>query len=95
MQSTHFVVQGFTRTCWDFVIGAGLTVAVLYLFAAVLAWQLGGLSGDSLGLMRMTKWGFACCFGIATVLSCAYLFWIPIALSGAITVCLAAAAWSS
>lgn len=95
MQSTSFTIQGFTRTYWDFFTGAGFTVGVLYLFAAVLAWQLGGLPGDSLALMRTTKWGFACSFGIVTVLSWAYLFWIPIVFSGVITACLAAAAWSS
>ena len=95
MQSTPFTIQGFTRTYWDFFTGAGFTVGVLYLFAAVLAWQLGGSHGDSPALMRTTKWGFACCFGVVTVLSWAYLFWIPIVMSGAITVCLVAAAWSS
>src|SRR6476646_2477695 len=43
MQSSQFTVQGFTRTYWDFFLGAGFTVGALYLFAAVLAWQLGGL----------------------------------------------------
>ena len=95
MQSTHFTIQDFTRTYWDFFTGGGFTVGVLYLFAAVLAWQLGALPGDSLALMRTTKWGFACCFGAVTVLSWAYLFWIPIVLSGAVTACLVAAAWSS
>ena len=95
MQSTHFIIQGFTRTYWDFFTGAGFTVGVLYLFAAVLAWQLGGLPRESLALMRTTTWGFACCFGVITVLSWAYLFWIPIVLSGAVTACLVAAAWSS
>jgi hypothetical protein len=95
MQSTHFTIQGFTRTYWDFFTGAGFTVGVLYLFAAVLAWQLGGLPGESLALMRTTTWGFACCFAAVTVLSWAYLFWIPIVLSGAVTACLVIAAWSS
>ena len=44
MQSTHFTIQGFTRTYWDFFTGAGLTVGVLYLFAAVLAWPELGIS---------------------------------------------------
>ena len=95
MRSTAFTIDGFTRTYWDFFTSAGFTVGVLYLFAAVLAWQLGGLPGGSLALMRTTKWGFACCFGVVTVLSWAYLFWIPIVMSGAITACLVAAAWSS
>jgi hypothetical protein len=95
MQSTHFTIQGFTRTYWDFFVGAGFTVGVLYLFAAVLAWQLGGLPGETLALMRATVWGFACCFAVVTVLSVRHLFWIPITMSALITVCLSAAAWSS
>ena len=31
LQSTHFTIQGFTRTYWDFFVGAGFTVGVLYL----------------------------------------------------------------
>jgi hypothetical protein len=31
MQSTHFTIQGFTRTYWDFFVGAGLTVGALLL----------------------------------------------------------------
>lgn len=95
MQSIHFTIQGFTRTYWDFFTGAGFTAGALYLFAAVLAWQLGGLPTESLALMRTTTWAFACCFGAVTVLSWTYLFWIPIVMSGAVTACLAAAAWSS
>ncbi len=95
MQSIHFTIQGFTRTYWDFFVGAGFTVGVLYLFAAVLAWQLGGLPGETLARMRATAWGFACCFAVATVVSVRHLFWIPIIMSALITVCLSAAAWSS
>ena len=95
MHSTHFTIQGFTRTYWDFFVGAGFTVGVLYLFAALLAWQLGGLPGETLVRMRATAWGFAGCFAVATVVSVRHLFWIPILMSALITVCLTAAAWSS
>ena len=95
MQSSRFTIQGFSRTYWDFFLGAGFTVAVLYVFAAILAWQLGGLPVETLALMRATAWGFAGCFAVVTVLSATYLFWIPIIMSALITVCLVAAAWSS
>lgn len=95
MKATHFTIQGFTRTYWDFFLGAGFTVGVLYLFAAVLAWQLGGLPEETLSRMRATVWGFACCFAAVTAVSFRYLFWIPIGLSGAIAVCLGLAAWRS
>jgi hypothetical protein len=95
MRSIHFDVQGFNRTYWDFFVGAGFSVGVFYLFAAVLAWQLGGLPVATLALMRGTTWAFALSFAAITVVSWRYLFVIPIAFSLAITACLTAAAWMS
>ncbi len=92
MHSIHFDAQGFNRTYWDFFVGAGLTVGVFFLFAAILAWQLGGLPAETLALMRGTLWAFALCFAAVTVVSWRYLFIIPIIFSLAITVCLTAAA---
>jgi hypothetical protein len=56
MRSSPFAVQGFTRTYWDFFLGAGFTVGILYLLAAIVAWQLGGLPGMTLASMRVTAW---------------------------------------
>jgi hypothetical protein len=95
MRSIHFDIQGFNRTYWDFFVGAGFTVGVLYLFAAILAWQLGSLPVATLALMRGTTWAFALSFAAITVVSWRYLFIIPVAFSIAITVCLTAAAWMS
>ena len=95
MQSTHFDVQGFNRTYWDLFVAAGFSVGVLYLFAAILAWQLGGLPAATLALMRGTAWAFALCFAAITVVSWRYLFILPIVFSIVITVCLTAAAWLS
>jgi hypothetical protein len=95
MQSRQFTIQGFTRTYWDLFVGAGFTVGVLYFFAAVLAWDLGGMPREPLRLMRATRWAFAGCFAVVTAVSVRHLFWIPIIMSAAITVCLSAAAWSS
>ena len=95
MRSTHFQVQGFNRTYWDLFLAAGFSVGLFYLFAAVLAWQLGGLPASTLALMRSTAWAFALCFAAITVLSWRYLFIVPIAFSIVITLCLTAAAWLS
>jgi hypothetical protein len=92
MRSIHFDVQGFDRTYWDLFVAAGFSVGVFYLFAAILAWQLGGLPGATLALMRGTLWAFALCFAAITVVSWRYLFIIPIAFSIVITLCLTAAA---
>src|SRR5947207_15312015 len=95
MRSIHFDVQGFNRTYWDIFVAAGFSVGVFYLFAAILAWQLGGLSVATLALMRGTTWAFALSFAAITVVSWRYLFVIPVTVSIAITVCLTATAWIS
>ena len=95
MRSIHFDVQGFSRTYWDLFVAAGFSVGVFYLFAAILAWQLGGLPAATSALMRGTAWAFALCFAAITVVSWRYLFIIPIAFSIVITLCLTAAAWLS
>ena len=95
MRSIHFEMQGFHRSYWDFFVGAGFSVGVFYLFAAILAWQLAGLPAATLSLMRPTAWAFALSFAAIAVVSCLYLFIIPIAFSIVITLCLTAAAWLS
>jgi hypothetical protein len=95
MRSIHFDVQGFSRTYWDLFEAAGFCVGVFYFFAAILAWQLGGLPAATLALMRGTAWAFALCFAAITVVSWRYLFVLPIVFSTVITLCLIAAAWLS
>ena len=95
MRSIHFEVQGFSRTYWDLFVAAGFSTGVFYLFAAVFAWQLGGLPAQTLAVMRVTVWAFALSFAAITVVSWRYLFIVPIAFSMLITVCLTAAAWLS
>ncbi len=74
MRSIHFDVQGFNRTYWDLFQAAGFSVGVFYIFAAILAWQLGSLPAATLALMRGTAWAFALCFAAITVVSWRYLF---------------------
>jgi hypothetical protein len=95
IRSIHFDVQGFNRSYWDIFVAAGFCVGVFYLFAAILAWQLGGLPAATLALMRGTAWAFVLCFAAITVVSWRYLFILPIAFSIVITLCLTAAAWLS
>ena len=95
MRSIHFDVQGFNRTYWDLFQAAGFCVGVFYFFAAILAWQLGGLPAATLALMRGTAWAFALCFAAITVVSWRFLFVLSIVFSTVITLCLIAAAWLS
>jgi hypothetical protein len=59
MRSIHFDVQGVNRTYWHFFVGAGLTVGVLYLVMAILAWQLSVVPVATLAQMRVLVWTFA------------------------------------
>ena len=95
MRSIHFNVMGFSRSYWDLFLAAGYSVGVFYLFAGILAWQLGGLPAPTLALMRGPAWAFALCFAAITVVSWKYLFLLPILFSIVITLCLSAAAWLS
>jgi hypothetical protein len=95
MRSIHFDVQGFSRSYWDLFLAAGYCVGVLYLFAAILAWQLGGLPAESLKRIRGVAWAFALCFAAITGISWKFLFILPIVFSAVITLCLTVAAWLS
>ena len=95
MQSAHFDVMGSSRSYWDFFLAAGYSIGVFYLFAAILAWQLGGLAAETLARLRGVAWAFALCFAAITVLSWRYLFIVPVVCSAVVSVCLASAAWLS
>jgi hypothetical protein len=95
MRSVHFDAQGFTRTYWDFFSAFGLFFSVFLLFAAALAWLLGGLPAETLACVRSIAWALAICFVAVTALSWRYTFTTPIVLSTLITVCLTAAAWQA
>ena len=93
LRSTHFNVQGFSRTYWDFFTGFGHFVTIFLLFTAIVCWQIGGLPMESLLAISFTTWSLAICFVIVTFLSYQYFFIVPVVFSGAIAVCLILAAW--
>src|SRR2546428_10962773 len=81
MRSIHFDVQGFNRTYWDLFVAAGFSVGVFYLFAAILAWEVGGLPAAAFGVQRGTAWGVAPFFAAIPGVGWRYPFIIPIAFS--------------
>jgi Sec-independent protein secretion pathway component TatC len=95
MRSVHFDAQGFIRTYWDFFSAFGLLFSVFLLFAAVLAWLLGGLPAETFARTRSIAWAFAACFVAVTAVNWGLAFTTPIVFSALITVCLIAAAWFS
>jgi hypothetical protein len=77
MQSVHFDVMGADCTFHGFWFGFGLMVSVFLLFSALVAWQLGGATGEERPRLAPIAWGlFACQVGVA-VLSWAYFFPAP------------------
>jgi hypothetical protein len=95
MRTIHFDAQGFNRTYYDFYVGFGLFVSILLLFAAVAAWQLGGMSREALARIPGITWSLAICFVVVTALSWRYFFLVPVVFSGLISCCLLLAAWLS
>ena len=95
MRTTRFDVQGFQRSYWDFYVGFGLFVTAFLFFAAILSWQLGGLSRGTLQAMPAVTWGLAICLLVVTFLSYRYFFAAPVIFSALVTLCLFAAAWLS
>jgi hypothetical protein len=51
--------KGFSRTYWDFFSAFGLFFSVFLLFAAVLAWLLGGLPAQTVARARSIAWALA------------------------------------
>src|SRR6267378_1050715 len=78
LRSFHFAAQGFNRTYWDFFSAFGFFFSVFLLFAAVLAWLLGGLPAETLARVRSISWALAICFVAVTALSWRYAFTTPI-----------------
>ena len=95
MRSIHFDIMGTSRTYWDFFVGFGLFFTIFLVFTAVLAWQLGSLSRQSLAMMRGTAWALVICFAAVTMVAFRYAFVVPIVFSVLILLCLTAAAWLS
>jgi hypothetical protein len=95
LKSTQFQVQGMTRTYWDFYSGFGFFVTVLLLFAAVLSWQLGGLSKEALQSLSVVTWALGLCFVAIMLITWRYFFTAPLVFSCVVSLCLLAAALSA
>jgi len=95
MKAAHFDVLGVNRTYWDFFSGFGFIFTVTLFFAAVLAFQLGGLSRESLRDLGLVRWGFGVSFAVITVLMWRYFFVVPLIFSALAALFLLLAAWSA
>jgi hypothetical protein len=93
MRSIHFDALGSSRTYWDFYLGFGYSISALFVFSAVLAWQLASLPAETLARLRGVLWAFALCYAAITAIAWGYLFILPVVFSLIVTLCLAAGAW--
>jgi len=92
MQNVYFPADGFLRSYWDFYVGFGLFVTVMMLFAAVVAWQMAGLPGETLSRMKLVRWSLAITFAVITAMTWRYFFVTPLIFSVATTATLTVAA---
>jgi hypothetical protein len=90
---TTFLVQGQTRSYWDFFSGFGFFCTGLLLFCAILAWQLGALPADVLGRLGLARWALAACFVALTLMTWRWFFPTPTILSALVALSLVLAAW--
>lgn len=92
MQSYRFPVMGFDRSYWDFYRGFAITISVLMLVMAVVAWQAGAVAARSprqaLPLAVTLLLG---CAGLVAV-SLRFFFAAPVLFSAAAALCALVAA---
>jgi hypothetical protein len=93
MHNVQFHIGSFSRNYWDFYLGFGYFVSILQIFAALVAWQLGGLKKETLAQLPLITWGLAISFVAVVALNFQYFFWIPITFSAILAVLLIVAAW--
>jgi hypothetical protein len=91
MQGYRFPAMGFERSYYEFYGGFGWLLGVYAVGHAILFWQLAGLSTQLAGKLRPVI-AVLCLEALgAAVLGWKFLFWAPIAFSGATALCLAIA----
>jgi hypothetical protein len=78
MHAVHIQVMGRTHTFWDFYLGFGLLVSVLFFFTGVWAWQLGALCDRQREAVKALAWPFFLCQAVVAVLCCTNFFLVPI-----------------
>jgi len=88
MKAVHFNFNGADATWYGFWFGFGLTISVLLLFSAVLAWQLDKVSPEHWPSVAVIAWAFAASQFASAILAWKYFFLGPAILSLAVAVLL-------
>jgi hypothetical protein len=87
MQDFRFPVMGFQRSYWDFHRGFALIISLQLLLMTAIAWQVGAISKQSRALALPIAITLQIgCLGLL-ILSWAFFFGAPIAISGMCVFC--------
>jgi hypothetical protein len=92
MEDVHFNNMGSSNTYFGYYRGFGLSLSAYLLFAAFVAWHLGGLARRNTAAVGGLGWALFAVQTVLFVLCCLYFFAAPIIVSGLIVVCLGIAA---
>jgi hypothetical protein len=91
VKSVRAVTQGFLRSYWDFHIGFGITISLLFLVQAIIFWQLGSFGQSEPKSARFVAAVFGAFYIACTVVDFIFFFWAPIICSTVLSVCLVTA----
>ena len=93
MRSVHFPLSGNNRSYAEFYVGFGLFATLYLLFAAYLAWYLGGLARSNPQAIGALGWMFFAVQIVCLILSWKYFLPPPVVLSGLAAICIGWASW--
>jgi hypothetical protein len=93
MDSVNLQVNNGKVTYGDFYRGFGLFCSVYLLFAAYVAWFLGGMAQTNPQAVGMLAWVFFALQIVGLVLSWIYFLPPPVVLSAVVSICTGWAAW--
>lgn len=77
MKVVTFTMMGATCSWYGFWLGFGLLVTVFFLFAAVVTWQLGGMTRAERQPLQPIAWALCVSFVATSALSWTYFFAAP------------------
>ena len=93
MDNVHFQVRGKDYSYGRFYRGFGLFNSAFLVFAAFLAWHLGGVAGQSPQLTTRVGWGLCAVMLVSLALCWLYFNTVAVGLSAVLAICLGWAAW--
>lgn len=88
MKDVHFTNMGSSNSFYGYYLGFGLSLSAYLLFAAFVAWHLGGLAKRNPAAIGGLGWALFAVQTLLFVICCLYFFAAPIIVSGLIALSL-------